>query len=88
MIHEKMDQNNYIIAFFIIDKLLVKWRYTAYGGKTEVGQICRGIETRRENEVSSNIIGGITLQDIPEYLESSLHYQIPDMVSVIAINIT
>ena len=49
----------------------MKWRYT-FAGKTEEGQISRGVAARKGNEVWTN--QSITLQDIPEYLESSEHY--------------
>ena len=69
------------LHLFIIDKLLVTWKYTPgfidrmFGYKTKEGQISRGIATRRANKVWSN--WSWTLKEIPEYLESSVQYQMP-----------
>ena len=81
------------LHLFIIDKLLVTWKYTLgfidqmFGYKTKEGKLSRGVATRKGGKVWTDL--SRTLQDIPEYLESSIHYQLPGyMVSQIAINIT
>ena len=55
-------------------------------GETKEGQISRGVATRKGGKLWSD--GSVILQDMPEYLESSVQYQLPFYVSQIAVRIT
>ena len=81
-----------LLHLFIVDKLLVTWKYTPamliqlLGDEIKEGQIGRGVATRKGNKVWTDL--SETLRDIPEYLESSVHCQFPYFrVSQIAIKI-
>ena len=72
---------------FTQDPRLLSERLFGKKQKTKEGQISLGVATRK-GKVRFNLDLSQTLQDIPDYLDSSVHYQIPYLVSDTAVKIT